>query len=422
MDVRRTPMEKLFSISSVHPWPFFILMKKSSSKLHVLYLPRWYPHRYDPMMGLFIERHGLSVSKHVDISVLYVHADDELKGKSCEIVKSEEGLFTIRIYFKKSKLKPAFLANLINMYRFIVNHRIGFKLLNQERRKADLLHVHVLTRLGVIALINKIFHKTPYVITEHWTRYLPTTDTYHGTLRKFLTRMVVKNASAVLPVTANLRDAMIDNGLTNDNYVVIPNVVNIEMFTPKYDRPVPSIKKMVHLSCFTDKQKNISGILRVMKKLSQKRDDFELIFIGDGEDFDEMKAISDNFGLTDKVVKFAGLKENAELAEMLSDADLMIMFSNFENLPVVILESYASGVPVVSTRVGGIHEHLNPQLGKLTKPGDEEEFLVTLDEVLDHLENYQRKRIREYAENHFSNEVIGNSLFKLYRAVATVRT
>ena len=55
-------------------------MKEQSEKnrIHVLYLPRWYPNRYDPMPGLFIERHGLSVLKHCDISVLYVHADDQL--------------------------------------------------------------------------------------------------------------------------------------------------------------------------------------------------------------------------------------------------------------------------------------------------------------------------------------------------------
>ena len=388
-----------------------------NSRLHILYLPRWYPHRYDPMMGLFIERHGKSVSAHVDVSVLYVHADDELQGKAYEIAHSEDGLFTIRIYFKKSTLKPAFLANLINLFRFLISHRRGFRIIGKQRRKADVVHVHVLTRLGVIALINKIITKTPYVITEHWTRYLPTTDTYHGTLRKFMTRIVVQNASAVMPVTANLRDAMIDNKLVNHNYVVIPNVVNIGMFTPKFDRQIPEKKKLVHLSCFTDKQKNISGILRVMKKLSKKRDDFELTFIGDGEDFVKMKAISDNLGLTDNVVKFAGLKENDELAAMLSDADLMIMFSYFENLPVVILESYASGVPVVSTRVGGIHEHLNDDLGKLTQAGDEDEFLQTLDEVLDNPGKYNRKKIRKYAEDHFGEDVIGKSLYEVYESV-----
>lgn len=291
-------------------------------------------------------------------------------------------------------------------------------MIRKQRRKADVLHVHVLTRLGVIVWVNKIFNKTPYVITEHWTRYLPTTDTYHGAFRKFMTQIVVKNASAVMPVTANLRDAMIDNKLVNDNYVVIPNVVNIGMFTPKFDRPGREKKKMVHLSCFTDKQKNISGILRIMKQLSEKRNDFELIFIGDGEDFAELKAMSDGLGLTDKAVKFAGLKENEELAQMLSDADLMIMFSNFENLPVVILESYASGVPVVSTRVGGIHEHLNDDLGKLTEPGNEAEFLDVLNQVLDNLEAYNARKIRKYAEDHFSEEVIGRSLFKVYSDVS----
>jgi glycosyltransferase involved in cell wall biosynthesis len=367
------------------------------------------------MMGLFIERHGVSVNAHADVSVLYVHADDQLSGKKYDVVQSDERLFTIRVFFRKSTIKPAFLANLINLFRFLVAHLKGFRIINRERRRADLIHVHVLTRLGVVALINKWLHGIPFVITEHWTRYLPTTDTYHGALRKWFTRKVVKNASAVMPVTANLRDAMIDNKLTNDNYVIIPNVVNIDMFHPETRKEAGEKKKIVHLSCFTDKQKNISGILRVMKKLSEKRNDFMLTFIGDGEDFKELKAMADNLDLTDKAVEFVGLKENEDLAKLLRNADLMIMFSNFENLPVVILESYASGVPVVSTRVGGIHEHLNDDLGKLTQPGDEREFLEVLDKTLDNLDNYKSDKIRKYAENHFSNEVIGKSLFEVYQ-------
>lgn len=133
------------------------------SRLHILYLPRWYPHRYDPMMGLFIERHGLAVSPHVDISVLYVHADEKLKGKTYEIVHSENGLFTKRIYFKKSAIKPAFLANLVNSWRFAFSHFKGIRMIRKERGKENLVHVHVLTRCGVIARINKLIHGVPYV-------------------------------------------------------------------------------------------------------------------------------------------------------------------------------------------------------------------------------------------------------------------
>jgi glycosyltransferase involved in cell wall biosynthesis len=391
-------------------------MKNDSGRkrMHVLFLPRWYPHRYDPMMGLFIKRHGLSVLPHADVSALYVHADDKLKHKTMEIEQSDEGLFTIRIYFKKSKLKPTFLANLMNVYRFFMSHLKGMRMIKKHRRKPDLLHVHVLTRCGIVAWLYKLITGTPYVITEHWTRYLPTTDTYHGAVRKFLTGVVVKNAAAVMPVTANLRDAMIANGLKNNNYVIIPNVVDIKKFKPTEKTNVSDKKSLVHLSCFTDQQKNISGILRVMKQLSERRDDFVLKLIGDGEDFDRMKALADEYGLTDKTIEFTGLKENEALVSLLNQADLMIMFSNYENLPVVILESYACGVPVISTRVGGIHEHMNDDLGKLVEMKNEQQFLEALEKFLDHPEIYQSEKIRRYAVDHFSNEVIGKSIYKVY--------
>jgi len=398
-------------------------MKDNSSdrRLSVLYLPRWYPHRYDPMMGLFIGRHGLSVLPHADVSVLYVHADDKLSGKTIDIEQSEDDLFTVRVYFKKSTFKPTFLANLINLYRFFLSHYLGWKLIRNSRQKPDLLHVHVLTRCGIVALIIKILTGIPYVITEHWTRYLPTTETYHGALRKWLTRLVVKYASAVMPVTANLRDAMIANGLKNRNYVVIPNVVDVEKFQPAMKSIDSEKKTLVHLSCFTDKQKNISGILRVMKKLSEKRDDFMLKLIGDGEDFEEMKSLAGQLGLTGRFVYFTGLKENEELVELLSHADLMIMFSNYENLPVVILESYSCGVPVISTRVGGIHEHMNDSLGKLVEMQNERQFLRALENFLEDPGVYRAEKIRKYAVDHFSNEVIGNSIYRVYNEVVTQR-
>jgi len=388
--------------------------KGPEHKPHILYLPRWYPHRYDPMMGLFIQRHGLSVGPHATVSVLYVHADDQLHGQTFDIQTADEGLFTIRIYFRKSKIKPAFLANMVNLYRFFLSHLKGFKMIKKQQGQIDLLHVHVLTRLGLVALLYKILKGKPYVITEHWTRYLPNTDTYHGRLRKWLTQKVVKRASAVMPVTANLRDAMIANKLYNDNYVVVPNVVDTEKFKPVQKGNVGTKKTMVHLSCFTDKQKNISGILRVIKQLSLKRSDFVLKLIGDGEDFGAMKALSDEMGLSDKFVVFTGLKENDALVELLATADLMIMFSNYENLPVVILESYACGVPVISTRVGGIHEHLNKDLGRLVEMQNEEQFLQALNDFLEQPGLYSSQQIRKYAVEHFSNGQIGKSLFDVY--------
>jgi glycosyltransferase involved in cell wall biosynthesis len=86
---------------------------------------------------------------------------------------------------------------------------------------------------------------------------------------------------------------------------------------------------------------------------------------------------------------------------------------------VVILESYACGVPVISTRVGGIHEHMNDELGKLVEMKNEAQFLETLETFLNNPEIYQSERIRKYAVDHFSNEVIGESIYKVYKDVAS---
>jgi glycosyltransferase involved in cell wall biosynthesis len=394
-------------------------MKNSHNNMHVLYLPRWYPNRYDPMPGLFIERHARSVAPYCKVSVLYVHADENPLREPFEFdVSQDEHLLQVKVYFKVSKARIPALRRFFNTIRFISAHRKGYRIIKKESGQADLIHVNVLTRLGVLAMVHKFMTGTPYVITEHWTRYLPNMDNFKGPLRKWFTRQVVKNASAVLPVTHNLRQAMESHGLLNRNYVIIPNVVDINLFSPAKEKNAISVRQIIHVSCFEDKQKNISGLLRMLKQLSQERENWKCHMVGDGIHFQKLVSYAEEIGLPEKQVIFHGLKENEELAELMKNADFQVMFSRFENLPVVILESYACGVPVLSTRVGGIHEHMNADLGLLIESEDEGALLEKLKEMLDHAERYDKDKIRKYAEEHFSEEVIGKQLWKVYKDVA----
>jgi hypothetical protein len=184
-----------------------------SVKPKVLFLPRWYPNRYDPMPGLFIERHARSVSGYVDVAVLYIHQDYKLKGKRIEIEKfRDDELLQVKIYYKPFRPSIPIINPLLNLCRFIKYHYRGLKIIKQEFGLPDLIHVNVLTRLGMLALLFKWMSGTPYVITEHWTRYLPQMENFKGLLRKAVTSQVVRNASAVMPVTENLRKAMESHG------------------------------------------------------------------------------------------------------------------------------------------------------------------------------------------------------------------
>jgi glycosyltransferase involved in cell wall biosynthesis len=395
-------------------------MKQSApARMKILYLPRWYPNRKDPMPGLFIRRHALSVKPYVDVSVLYVHLNFDRDAEKYEIVQAGfEGLNEISIYTRAANTGLDMLDTLLNLIRFFVAHAKGLRLLKQQSFIPDLIHVNVLTRCGFIAWLYKLRYGVPYVITEHWTRYLPGMATYSGRLRQWISRLVVRNASAVLPVTLNLQKAMESHGLTNPNYNVIPNVVDVNLFKPGKSVSDLNSKMILHVSCFDDNQKNISGILRVLKKLSAKRQDWRCTMVGDGIHYQKLVKLAEELRLKDRLVYFTGLRENEELAELMQQACFQVMFSRYENLPVVIPESFACGVPFLSTDVGGIAEHIHGYLGKLIASEDEDALLTAIEYMLDHSASFDKQRIRQYALDHFSQEVIGKQLWDVYFKVS----
>ncbi len=388
--------------------------KSGMEQMHVLYLPRWYPNRYDPMPGLFIQRHGMAASAHANISVLYVQPDERAENIKYEFyISKEQNMFTVSVYVKKARCKIGFLAKLTDLNRYIKAHRLGLEQIKKYRGEPDLVHVHVLTRLGILAFIYKLFTGTPYLITEHWTRYLAIRNEFKGCFRKWASRLVTKKAAAVLTVSEDLKMAMLNHKLLNKNYIVLPNVVDTELFAINNKKEKNSKIQFVHLSCFTDSHKNISGIIRILKKLSETHAEFNCTFIGDGPDFETLKNYAVELGIENHL-SFTGLLEGKDVAEQIKKADVMLLFSNHENLPVVMLESFASGVPVISTKVGGIHEHLNHDLGRLVERGDEEAFLSELKIFMDNPEMYDQQKIRDYAIQHFSKEIIGNKLYNIY--------
>lgn len=383
---------------------------KTRNKLHVLFLPRWYPHRYDPMPGLFIKRHAEALTQFANISVIYVHPDLNLK-ENYQIESTKESkIETIRVYYRK---RNGLLSSFFNSLGFLRANLKAFQTLKKQHGLPNLIHVHVLSRHALIAQFFKLKYGIPFLITEHWTRYLKENRTYKGNLRMYFTNWLGKQAGAILPVTNNLQSAMEDCNIQNSNYKVIPNVVDTDLFIPGKNKEQTSMKRFVNISCFTDTQKNISGILRVLKRLKSIHENFTFIFIGEGEDFKSLQAYAESLDLNHSV-KFTGLLEGEKVVSQLQSADAMVMFSNYENLPVVILESLSCGIPVISTDTGGISEHLTKSNGELIEIGNEEALFFAMQGILIQTKEYNQDSIRQYAVDNFSKEIIGKSIYEVY--------
>ena len=375
----------------------------NEARKHIIFLARWYPHRYDPMFGLFVQRHAEAAALYNDISVIYVHPCTDVPRSVSIDDEIINNVRTICVYYKKSKSK------IISLFRFFRANHLALK----QLPKADIIHVHVLTRLGIIALWQKIVHGTPYIITEHWSRYLPGND-FNGFLRKKLTKLVVRRASAVTTVSEDLAKAMQNHGLTNPNYMVLPNVVDVKVF--KIIPHQNTVTKIIHISCFEDKSKNINGLLESLKLLKDKNIPYQAVLIGEGMDYDMMRQKASDLQLNDRV-SFTGLLQGQELADVLANGDFLVLSSNYENMPVVILEALACGLPIVSTNVGGISEIINESNGMLVPPRDVEKLADAMRQMLSKYPDYDANALRDSIIKKFSNESVGKLLNQIYKSL-----
>lgn len=378
--------------------------------IKVLFISHWYPHRKDKMYGLFVQKHAEAVSKFCEVQVLCVQPDSNLK--YFEVEESEQNGFKEMIVYYPAKTTNIYQRTLKTI-NYIKAFWKGYKQLVKRGYKPDIVHANVLTRTAVFAYLLKVWKGIPYVITEHWSRYLAVRNGFNGAFRKFITRIVVRNAEAILPVSENLKQAMQAHNLQNKNYIIVNNVVDDFFFEeiPEVHRPK---KRIIHVSCFDEQAKNVKGILRATYELSQLRDDFELMLIGTGIDFEEVVNYAASLDFPKGVIHFLGEKTSKEVANWMKNSDFFVLFSNFETAGVVISESLVCGKPVLSTKVGAAPEYLNSTNGKLIDVGDEKALLSEMNYLLDNIEKYNNESIKNAAREMFSYDEIGEIITRIY--------
>ncbi len=373
--------------------------------MNVLHLLSWFPTPDDPTLGNFCVRMIDALPEDCHSVILSV-CDGKDMTKSFEVKEIPGAHHThVQIYIRPPKNSIVRKLKMLRMYQY------GLKYIKQRFFKPDLIHLHVAYPLGQVALLWKKLFGYKYVLTEHWTIYQPQNkEVLVGKLKRKIVK-IANNSELIMPVSLDLQRCMEGHGVHN-RFKVIYNLVNTDIF--KLGAPHTSGKKQIlHISTLRDEAKNFSGILRVIERLRQQRDDFELHVIHD-YDAPEFKTFVKEHHLEDCVI-FHGKKTSAEVAEAYQNADFFVLFSNFENLPCVIVEAFASGVPVLSTSVGGIAEILSPERGILIPQGDEDALLQGMNNLLNHYQEYNREAIRSYAIKTFAAQNIGQQIYEEYK-------
>jgi predicted dehydrogenase/glycosyltransferase involved in cell wall biosynthesis/threonine dehydrogenase-like Zn-dependent dehydrogenase len=114
-------------------------------------------------------------------------------------------------------------------------------------------------------------------------------------------------------------------------------------------------------------QKDHATLFRAMAQLRRTCPDAVLLLVGTGEEREGLEALATELDLADNL-RFLG--HRADVAELMSIADLFVLPSRFEGLPLAVLEAMSLGVPVVATRIGGTVEALGEDHQYFAAPND----------------------------------------------------
>ncbi|MFD1467302.1 glycosyltransferase [Hymenobacter caeli] len=399
--------------------------------MRILHLPKWYPHRYDDQDGDFVARHVAAVAAHggpgggpVASAVVFAAvARGPLPGLIAEEADLGGPVPTWRYYYRARPTGWGPLDKLLKLGLWLACQRRGWRAVRRHWGGAgpDLVHAHVLLRTGLLACWLRLTRGIPYLLTEHWTLYLPARAAGIGWWRRQLTRLVVRRAGALHTVSGALAEALAALGARPARAAVIANVVDTDLFRPAAPgAPAPAGGTLLHVAAFHDAVKNLSGVLRVVAALRPAWPGLRLRIAGYGPDEARLRRYAAGLGLlADGTVAFLGKLPHAAVAAEMQRAAALVSFSRAETFGVVLLEMRACGRPVVATRTGGVPELFQPEnaFGLLVAPDDEAALEAALVAVLAGTARFDPAQLRADADQRCAPVAVGEAFGALYRQV-----
>jgi glycosyltransferase involved in cell wall biosynthesis len=372
-------------------------------QLHVLFLSSWFPSKTNPTLGNFVQRHTEAVSLFAKVTVLYLSKNNSVDNITIE-ESTEEKVRIVRVYYP---------SNGILFSKRIQALKKGIAHINFSINKPDIIQMNMVWSEGWQALFIQRKWKIPFVISDNWTGYHPNERSPLPFHIKSYMRFIANRSSLLLPVTLQLEEAMRALGFNRPS-TIIPNVVNTAHFKNEKKH---SIHTFLHVSHLDNDHKNIEGILNTWKKFSDQTEEVVLEIGGDG-DIQHWKKRSQELNIREKSISFFGTLNQKEVAEKMNVSHTFILFSNYENLPLVMIEAMASGMNVISTRVGGIAEHMGfCPWNKLIDAKNESQLLEALNASQLELAEVNRNEISEYASENFSFQSVGKKFLSAYETV-----
>ena len=212
-------------------------------------------------------------------------------------------------------------------------------------------------------------------------------------------------------------------GFAAEKVVVIPNGIDVDRW--KNARPsdltqfgVPAGRRAIVYVGRLDPQKGLAQFFGELTQLFKHVPDHDLLMVGDGPEAAVLKQAAHSLGVADRV-HFAGWQ--ADVPEIVSASDLLVLPSLWEGMPNVVLEAMAAGKPVVATRSEGVAELLGEGVAEQSvEIAQFDQFPDMASAMLNNpnLANELGRQNKRRAEQHFSLTTMVGRYEELFTSLA----
>lgn len=376
-----------------------------SDKITVLHIPAWYPSPEQPHKGIFVQEHVKSTIKWTNAIVALFEIDNSIK-KAVEITEERSDFGEIKLRVQYRRTLPG-AGKIIYPYAFI-------KLMGYLKKRGlypEIVQGHVYL-VGAPLFLAKVIYGRRVVITEHFSRFVNQGLNWR---HRIFANIIFKTADEVLPVSVVLEKA-IKRYFPKIKTQVVPNVVDLSLFQPETSKK--NLKQFIAIGSVIP-SKGFDRIIEAFEKFTKKMPGFNLIIVGATPDPEYRRELEEQIsqaGLRQQVI-FKGLFEKDKVAEMLSLSTAHLVASKYETFGITLIESLASGVPVITTPVGIAPELMTSGVGGvfITKEdfGDADKLMAGAIS--------EQPKIERGILDQYSLEKVGEKLLEVYKELLNKR-
>ena len=244
-------------------------------------------------------------------------------------------------------------------------------------------------------------------------------------------KKLMKRADALIAVSQYTKKELTEfYNISEEKIHVIYNGVNTQKFKPpnrnktelRRELGLNPDRKMILFVGRLYSRKGLPTLLQAAQMVVKDFKNTQFVISGGGfkQNEEKLRKLARQQGIEDNV-SFVGYFPDEKLPDLYAAADIFVLPALYENFPFAILEAQSTGLPVVSTRVGGIPELIiDSQSGLLTEPSDHEQLADAITKLLQDssLAEKLSKKARQLVEEKFAWPLVTSQVIDLYQKIA----